>query len=175
MLQLWKLQQKRGDMMMLKYLHDTGCEWDERVSYGAAEYNQLAAIEWLHEIGCPLNFHEATEIAAYYGYLDMVIYLVTHREVMAAEQWTDLLNIAGAREHLEVAKWLRSKGTEWPTVLKYDGFEWSYHMLKWARAEGCTAPTKLNNDDDDKNEFLKRMCAKAKEDGKSCRAIIPKR
>jgi hypothetical protein len=56
---------------------------------GAAEYNQLAAIEWLDVIGCPFNFHEATELAAYYGYLDMVIYLITHREVINAEQWTE--------------------------------------------------------------------------------------
>jgi hypothetical protein len=166
---------QRGDMEMVKYLHDTGCQWDERVSNGAAEYNQLAAVEWLDVIGCPFNFHEATEIAAYYGYLDMVIYLVTHREVMAADQWTELLNIAGAREHLDVAKWLKSKGTEWPTVLKYDGYEWFGTILQWARGEGCNAPTKLNNDDDVKNGCFQRMWAKAREKDVSCRPIIPKR
>jgi hypothetical protein len=87
----------------------------------------------------------------------------------------DLLNMAGARDHLDVVKWLRSKGAEWPAALKYDGYEWLGTILTWARAEGCVSPTKLNNDDDVKNKFFKRMWAKAEEKDVSCRLVISKR
>jgi hypothetical protein len=52
---------------------------------------------------------------------------------------TDLLDYAGAYEHLAAAKWLRQKGAAWPTVFKRR--HCSGAVLQWAIAEGFTPPT----------------------------------
>jgi hypothetical protein len=67
--------------------------------------------------------------------------LVTELALATPAILQEMLNAAGASEHLEAAQWLRQQGANWPTVLQHETFEWSGPCLAWARQQGCTATT----------------------------------
>jgi hypothetical protein len=63
--------------------------------------------------------------------------------MLNAELLTDALKLAGSRNKLLAAQWLRQHDAQWPAVLRHGAQQWFGDTLVWARAEGCTSPVTL--------------------------------
>eukprot|EP00953_Heterococcus_sp_UTEX-ZZ885_P001122 1117-Heterococcus_DN1.PRE.4 len=149
---------KQGNLEMLKWLCDIGCDPDfvwkadqydivatchnvelsTEVMLVAAESGSSTMCELLHALGCPMDEHCCNKAADFcitkHDNLDLLRWFKQH-----GCPWnTDWL--AEIAASLTTAKWLRQHGAEWPTVLKDNGKIWSGETLSWARAEKCASP-----------------------------------
>jgi Ankyrin repeats (3 copies) len=132
----------KGHLELCKQLYAEQCPLAAAACSAAAEQGHLHVLQWLLDNDCPVNSYDISVNAAYGGSISSVNYLVEQGVVELSARWlTDMLNAAGAQEHLAAAQWCRQKGAVWPTVLMYDKVSWTAATLAWARAEGCTART----------------------------------
>jgi hypothetical protein len=134
-----------GNRVMCEFVHALGCPMDEHCCNTAAdfcitEHDNLDLLRWFREHGCPWDTDWLAEVAAFYNSVALIEYMQQEGVVFTTKQMTEMLNIAGARDSLTTAKWLRQHGAEWPTVLKDNGKIWSGETLSWARTENCTSP-----------------------------------
>eukprot|EP00953_Heterococcus_sp_UTEX-ZZ885_P031392 16475-Heterococcus_DN1.PRE.3 len=127
----------------VQYLRRQGCPWGAKSCTAAAVYaryntctciDELQTLHWLHENGCPWNITEVREQATSSDNVRLLSYVIQHGGVLDAAELTEMLNAAGAHEHITTADWRRQQGAEWPTVLDWKGW-----VLDWARSEGCTS------------------------------------
>jgi hypothetical protein len=44
---------REGKILYLKYLHENGCQWDNRICAEATGGGQIGCLKYLHENGCP--------------------------------------------------------------------------------------------------------------------------
>jgi hypothetical protein len=86
--------------------------------------------------------------AAQGGSIEVMHYLLNEAALATPEILQEMLNAAGAWEHLEAAQWLKQQGAEWPDVLQHGVREWTGARLVWARQQGCTAPAEEPEDDE---------------------------
>eukprot|EP00953_Heterococcus_sp_UTEX-ZZ885_P010059 5878-Heterococcus_DN1.PRE.2 len=118
----------------------------------AAETNQLHALRWLREHGCPCDYIYACMFAAHGGSVSVMAYMLEEQQQQqeigldAAARTAFLavmLRAAGANGKLAAAQWLRAQGAAWPARLQYTfnhkQQQWSGAVLEWARSEGCTS------------------------------------
>eukprot|EP00953_Heterococcus_sp_UTEX-ZZ885_P003743 2536-Heterococcus_DN1.PRE.4 len=138
----------RGQTAMCQYLHSQQCPWEEEASIAAAHVGHVETLVWLQEHGRPYNDDNVLTTAAQGGSIAVMEYLLQHRVVPTPAKLTDMLNRAGAYDHLQAAQWLRRQGAEWPAKLMnlFRRCSWQGELLAWARAEGCTS--RLSNDFD---------------------------
>eukprot|EP00953_Heterococcus_sp_UTEX-ZZ885_P028202 15048-Heterococcus_DN1.PRE.4 len=139
---------KSGRLNNCKYLLSTGCPFTDAVCSEAALIGHFEVVRWAHQAGCPLiDGDEIAQHAARLGNLETLQYMQQQQIVWTAAELSELLNAAGAYEHLDVAKWLRQQGAQWPDALQHAcrallGIHlkhWKGETLVWARAEGCTS------------------------------------
>jgi hypothetical protein len=80
--------------------------------------------------------------AARYGNTSTLVYILQQGGMPDTAELTQL-NVAGALNTCDAAKWLRQQGAEWPAVLLYKqnfvAMSWRGSTLDWARSEGCTS------------------------------------
>ena len=63
-----------GNLVLLQYLHEKGCPWDEDTCTGAARGGHLECLKYSHENGCPWN-EDTSSSAAQNGHLEILNYL----------------------------------------------------------------------------------------------------
>jgi hypothetical protein len=136
-----------GHLAMCQYLCKIGCPLDAPACTGAARKGHFDVLVYLLEHNCPWHEQLVCEYAAYNGHIEMMAYALQQVEQLPATYMPRMLQIAGAKEHLTAAQWLRQQGAEWPTALQswFSGrkLEWSDEVLAWARANGCTSLMQL--------------------------------
>jgi hypothetical protein len=139
---------KAGLLDNCKYLLSIGCPFTDLVCSEAALIGHFKIVRWAHQAGSPLHASdEIAQHAARLNNLEMLQYMQQQHVVWKAAQLSELLNAAGAYEHLDVAKWLRQQGAQWPAVLQHTMTysqqtvltHWKGETLVWARSEGCTS------------------------------------
>jgi hypothetical protein len=139
---------KAGMLDNGKYLLSIGCPFTDLVCSKAALIGYFEVVRWAHQAGCEFgDVNEVAQHAARLGNLETLQYMQQQHVVWTAAQLSELLNAAGAYEHLDVAKWLRQQGAQWPAVLQHTMTysqqtvltHWKGETLVWARSEGCTS------------------------------------
>jgi hypothetical protein len=139
---------RSGHVAACEYLRLTAqCPWSLRVCMIAARRDQLDALQWLREHGCPCDDELVCAAAARGGSAAVMAYMVQQQQHLSAAAQAALLTMmlaaAGAHSQLAAAQWLRAQGAAWPAVLQstYGGQQqWQGAVLAWARAEGCVSP-----------------------------------
>ena len=63
-----------GNLVMLQYLHEKGCPWDEDTCTGAARGGHLDCLKYACENGCPWNARVCSNVAGG-GHLEFLKYL----------------------------------------------------------------------------------------------------
>lgn len=129
---------ERGDLELLKQLHECGVEFDKSVMDGEAASGNLHVIQWLHENrkeGCTKG---AMDRASTNGYLHVVQWLHENRKEGCT---TMAMNYAAAHGHLHVVQWLHERRNEGCTQRAIDWAAASGHLevVKWLcknRTEG---------------------------------------
>jgi hypothetical protein len=170
---LGELGAEGGSIEALRYAKEQGCVYEASMMERAAEgghvsavehlyaeecplpadtlacssaflANEVGALRWLHEHGCPWDVDDSCKRAAQQGQPDTLAYMLEHAEPLPAAQLTELLFIAGCHKHLTVAQLLRQHGAQWPPVLRIEQGRdkkcWNAAIVAWARSEGCTSP-----------------------------------
>jgi hypothetical protein len=152
-----------GRLHACKYLHSVGCP-SEGCMQMAAEVAQWRIVRWMLENG----YDTDPTLILPYAAMDadcftmcLVLYKAASRPnsplsvqffLKAEQHYEEMLQIAGAHGNLEVAIWLRARGTRWPHLLQRTASTtdatttytpWTAEMVTWARAEGCTSPLAL--------------------------------
>jgi hypothetical protein len=132
-----------GHIAMCAYLHLhlQHCPWSTEACKNAARGGHADTLRCLHELGYPWNESTICITAASSGTVAVMEYLLQQGVVLTAAQLTEMLNAAGAHNHMHAAQWLRQQGADWPTVLRFGIYHtWHGKALAWARAEGCKSP-----------------------------------
>ena len=65
---------EKGNLELLKVLHEKGCPWDKDTCFAAAYTGHLECLKYAHENGCPWN-EKTCSYAAQEGYLECLKYL----------------------------------------------------------------------------------------------------
>jgi hypothetical protein len=126
------------------------CPWSPQACMLAAKHEQVHALKWLRQHGCPCDHVTTTLFAALGGSVAVLAYMLEQPEQQQLDAafhtalLREMLAVAGANQQLAAAQWLRAQGAAWPDVLRYnvngEQQQWRGAVLEWARAEGCTSP-----------------------------------
>jgi len=98
-----------GDINIVKFLHESGCEWDSSVYTGNIEIMQYA-----YDEGCPFSTFSC-DYAASYGDIKALGFLKDH-----GCPWTEnTIREAYRSEEYKTVKYLRNNGCPWPAGLPH--------------------------------------------------------
>ena len=94
-----------GHLRCLRWAHEHGCPWGDRVCEGAAYAGHLACLRYAHEHGCPWGSSICCH-AANAGHLDCLVYAIDHG---CPCDRVDAATEAGANGHLACLAYLHEK------------------------------------------------------------------
>ena len=100
----WRMARK-GNLELLKILHEKGCPWDVRTCKWAAYNGHLECLKYAHENGCPWDEETCSE-AAENGHLECLKY--AHENGCPWDDWT--CSQAAYKGHLECLKYAHENG-----------------------------------------------------------------
>jgi hypothetical protein len=110
----------------------------------ASEAGQAAVLRYLvEEWHCPWDVAAVRKAAVSSDSAEMLEWASSADEaVWSTSVLSELLVVAGQKDKLSAAAWLRAAGAEWPTSflyrdLFYKSTVWLLRAMKWARANGC--------------------------------------
>ena len=103
-----------GNLNLIKYLHDNGCDWDEKTCTYAAFNNNLDILKYLHENECPWN-EKACLAACHNDHVDILKYL--HENGCPRD--SHACHIACHNGHLEIFKYLHENGCSLDEVVRH--------------------------------------------------------
>jgi hypothetical protein len=111
---------------------------------GAAAFNKLALLQWLHSHSCPWHEELVLHYAGSCGSIAMLEWLQTATAPWSCDTKQDMLTDAGCHNELDVVKWLRDQGAIWPVAftlcIQYTDRTlqkcWSVSAVQWALACG---------------------------------------
>jgi hypothetical protein len=135
---------EHGQLNMCRYLTDQG-HWHAMACFHAMRGGYTELLRHLMAHNNPYEVPFLSKGAARRGNVDILAVILEGPQAITADDMTVMLNVAGARGHLEAAQWLKQRGAAWPAVLVdvYTGsrgvhrHEWCGAVLDWARHEGC--------------------------------------
>ena len=99
---------RNGNFVLLKFLHENGCPWDEYTCSEAAFNGHLECLKYAHEKGCPWE-RLTCSWAASGGHLECLKY--AHENGCPWNDWT-CWN-AAKKGHLECLKYAHENGCPW--------------------------------------------------------------
>jgi hypothetical protein len=114
----------RGDLVMLKWLRDNGCEWGdvEQVACRAAESNSIEILIWLQQQGDILT-ERVMKVAVTYGVTAVVKWLHANEC-----PWSDeILCAAAFNGRTDLFKWMHENDCpgNWYSAVQVDDIYWS--------------------------------------------------
>ena len=130
--QACSLAARGGHLEVLKWLHNTGCPWNESC-YAAAAGGHLEVVNWLHSTGCTWNEWTCYAAAAG-GHLEVVKWL--HN---AGCPWDSATcGAAASGGHLATLQWTREHGCPWDAdlVRAHSARGGNVDILRWLDDQG---------------------------------------
>jgi hypothetical protein len=121
-----------------------GVPWSTMLCAGAAYFNNLTLLQWLHSHSCPWHAPAVLNHAGAYGSVAMLEWLSTVTDPWSSQVKLSMLQAAGCHSNLPTTKWLKAQGAAWPksfcssmergsSVMRTS---WSVLAVKWALASG---------------------------------------
>ena len=99
---------RNGNFVLLKFLHENGCPWNNRTCSEAAYNGHLECLKYAHENGCPWSEWTCTR-AAEGGHLECLKY--AHENGCPWD--IDTCSWAASNGHLECLKYANESGCPW--------------------------------------------------------------
>lgn len=125
---------KGNHIDVIKYLRDEGCEWNAWTTAMAASYGYLELLKYLHQNGCEWD-SDSCWYAVEYGNIETLKYL---RESGCDWDASKLLITAAKRRDLEILEYLRSEGVSWDSTTMAEAVDrGDYFLVKFLHKEGC--------------------------------------
>jgi hypothetical protein len=137
-----KLSLEPEKVMALLRVH--GVPWSADLCTGAAYFNKLVLLQWLHSHSCPWDVRFVLHYASTSGGVAMLDWLLTVTDPWSYDTKRGMLHAAGCYSNMPTAQWVRAHGAVWPksfwtTVLRGNKTfraSWSVSVVKWAQASG---------------------------------------
>jgi hypothetical protein len=112
---------------------------------GAAYYNKLSLLQWLHYHSCPWHEEPLVLCASTRGSIVMLELLSTVTAPWSSNIKQAMLHKAACDSRLDVVRWLRAHGAEWPEVFFIEEYYlhdtmhrcWHVSTVEWALASGA--------------------------------------
>jgi hypothetical protein len=98
-------------VMTLLRVH--GVPWSTLLCDGAAYYNKLAFLQWLHAHSCPWQAHRVLAYTSARGTLSMLQWLLSVMPPWSHDVQGKMFVDAACQNELAVAQWLRAQGAPW--------------------------------------------------------------
>jgi hypothetical protein len=129
-------------VMALLRVH--GVPWSTMLCIGAASFNKLALLKWLHAHSCPWKADHVLRLASMGGNLAMLEWLLTVTAPWSPDLKLNMLVDAGCDNQFAVMKWLKDQGAVWPTAFSWPivntggTFQecWDVIAVRWALSCG---------------------------------------
>jgi hypothetical protein len=121
-------------VVTLLRVHDV--PWSTKLCHGAARYNKLVLLQWLHSHSCPWDERNVLQYASRHGSLAMLEWLLITTPSWSADFKKVMLAEAGCRNELAVVKWLRARGADWPRTFTMTRKCWNVPAVQWALSFG---------------------------------------
>ncbi|GFR45449.1 hypothetical protein Agub_g6845 [Astrephomene gubernaculifera] len=129
---------ERGNLEVLRYLLEEGLTPGIWCSHRAAAKVQLAALQLLHDHGCPLSM-DVVGAAAAEGHLHVVVWLVEEVLGPAGVQLENGVFSSAAKScKIALLSWLRGQGCPWDASVYAGATEAGCaEALEWLTEQGC--------------------------------------
>ncbi len=135
---------RKGNLELLKFLHENGCPWDEKTCYRAALNGHLECLRYAHENGCPWD-EETCWRAAKKGQLECLKY--AHENGCPWDEET--CSQAAKNGHLECLKYAHENGCPWDEKTCSKAARHGHcECLDYARDHGCPWDEEADSDSD---------------------------
>ena len=122
-----------GDLEMVKWARENGCEWHTDIARYAAGNGNLEVLKWIRDNGCAWNNWTCRNAAAK-GNLEVLKW--AHENGCEWDEWT--CTDAAENGHLKVLKWARDNGCPWNEETCSSAARLGHlEVLKWAHENGC--------------------------------------
>ena len=145
----WRMAEK-GNLELLKCLHENGCPWDVRTCSKAAENGHLECLKYAHENGCPWDEWNCCE-AAQNGHLECLKYL--HEKGCPWDRWA--CESAAQYGHLECLKYLHENGCPWDRDTCISAaLEHEMECLQYMYEKGCPDSEEIISDMLENDQFI---------------------
>ena len=125
----WTCMYAATNLTCLKYLHEHGCPWHEDTCKRAAE-GHIECLKYAHENGCPWKENTCSNAAK--GYMDCLIYAYEN-----GCPWDSWACANAAQGHLDCLKYLHEHGCPWDIKTCSYAARGHLECLKYAIAHGC--------------------------------------
>jgi len=127
------LAARKGHIDMIKYLRNTGEQWNEQTLNDSLASEGLACTQYLREAGCPWK-EDFCMCAALRGRLDCLQYAQEHEC-----PWDfSVLVMSAMRGHLRCLQYAHEQGCPWVDTVTYAAVQGSsLECLKYAHEHGC--------------------------------------
>jgi hypothetical protein len=122
-IKICNISASKGDLLLLKYAHESGCPWDEYTCQHAAKNGHLECLKYLHENGCPWDAFTC-EIAVINGNLECLKYV--HENGGPWGRYT--CETAASNGHIECLKYAHDFGCPWSLVLYETAAKRKYNL-----------------------------------------------
>jgi hypothetical protein len=121
-----------------------GVPWSSELCSGAAYFNKLTLLQWMHAHACPWVEKMLLYFAVARGSIAMLHWLLTVTSPWSSDVKQAMLSVAACENTLTAVQWLRSHGAEWPTSFLVQTKDadtkrrmcWSLSAVQWALAHG---------------------------------------
>jgi len=125
-----------GNLSLLKFVHENGCEWNKETYSSAAGNGHLEWLKYAHENGCEWLGGYACTYAAANGHLECLKYC--HENGCTWDSWT--CHVAAENGHLECLKYAHENGCEWlvKRTCSYAAANGHLECLKYAHENGVS-------------------------------------
>jgi hypothetical protein len=123
-------------MTLLRVL---GAPWSTKLCAGAARYDKLALLQWLHSHSCAWDQGLVLHYATLHGSVSMLEWLLTVTPPWSSDLRRNMLNLAASDNRLAVLQWLRVHDTVWPYAFAFAANKrscWTLSAVQWALACG---------------------------------------
>ena len=124
---------RRGDLRLLCWVREQGCQWDSETCALAAQGGHLEVLQWARANGAPWNVSVCSN-AAENGHLEVLQWAQAN-----GAPWNEYVCYwAAGNGHLEVLQWARANGAPWDEGVCYGAAKNGHlEVLQWARANGA--------------------------------------
>jgi hypothetical protein len=124
-------------MPVLRYLHESGCEWHKDCCGKAGAAGDVAQLQRLCSHGAVLSLSSVYE-AARGGSVPVFEFLQQQQEVAVNMLSSKTLLHAALHGQLQLCKWLRAAGCDWDhTVCTAAAGRYHIGTLRWLHEHGC--------------------------------------
>jgi hypothetical protein len=128
---------EQGDVYMLKWLEEKGCEWNEKtITTVIQNHGNLYLCKWLKRKGCPWDGYTFFMATGYKGHrkMELLQWLLDNGCPWDTQTYSNAIMM----DDMTTVKWLREHGCPWDAqAFLGAAIRENLDMMKWLKTSNC--------------------------------------